>query len=531
MCNAACTKRLEKINQVSSESISGKIVRNTVYNAFGYAGNVVVALVLTPYLVGSLGNQAYGVLVVVGILGGYFGLLDFGINTSFIKYISGFSARGESDGINRVVNTGLAFYFVISAAAVLLGFALAGRAVALMKIPPGLYPDAVFSLKAGFLIFAVSSFLAPLSALQRGLQRMDISNKVSVGISLLNAAAVVAVLEGGFGLKGVIVVYLFVTVVRGFADVVVSFRIFPALRLGMAFVDKDTFSALFVFGYKLQVTKISGMISAHLDKLLIAAFLSAGLVTAYQVGSMVAVYAVSAVVLLTSALMPAFSEVLALGNRVKVVEGYKTGTKYVALIAAPFFTFLIISAPQLMRVWMGEGHGQSALALRILAAGWLLNTILGSVGGPFVQAMDKPQIQMRGALLNIVLNPLLSLLLLKLFGFTGVLVGTSVSIFLSALYFTWDLHREFSLPLWRFLASSLLFPLAVSAACGAAAWAILCGFSGLLGLALQLTVFTSLYAVVMLRLKPVASADADRVFGTAGSLRRFADNFCAGRAG
>lgn len=513
-----------------SESISGKIVRNTVYNAFGYAGGAIVTMALTPYLVGRLGDQAYGVLVVVGILGGYFGLLDFGINTSFVKYIAGYSAKAGYDGINRVINTGLAFYLAFSAAAVAAGFVLAGRAAELMQISPELYPAAVFSIRAGFLIFAVSSFFAPLAALQRGLQRMDVSNKVSVAMALLNAAGVVAALKGGLGLKGVIAVYLLMAVVRGCADVLISFRIFPRLRIGAKYVDRDTFYKLFVFGYKLQVTRISSMISAHFDKLLIAAFLSAGLVTAYQVGSMVAVYAVSAVTLLTSALMPAFSELLSAGDRSKVLAGYVAGTRYIGLLAAPLFALLTFSAPQLMLAWMGEGHGQSALALRVLAAGWFVNTVLGGVGGAFVQAMDKPQIQMRGAIVNIVLNPLLSVLLLKLFGFPGVLAGTSLSIALSALYFTWDLHREFNMPLRGFLASALLAPTAAAAACGVAAYALSVRVPGLSGLALQFFLFCAFYVLAMYWLKPLAAADAERIFGARGVLRSLAGNFSAGRA-
>lgn len=512
-----------------AESISGKIVRNTIYNAFGYAGGAIVTMALTPYLVGSLGDQAYGVLVVVGILGGYFGLLDFGINTSFVKYIAGYSAGAGHDGINRVVNTGLAFYLLFSAAAVTAGFALAAPAAELMRVSPALLPDAVFSIRAGFLIFAVASSLAPLAALQRGLQRMDVSNKVSVAMALLNAAGVVAVLKGGLGLKGVIAVYLLMALVRGAADILISFRIFPGLRIGSSYVDKATFYKLFVFGYKLQVTRISSMISAHFDKLLIAAFLSAGLVTAYQVGSMVAVYAVSALTLLTGALMPAFSELLSAGDRSKVLVGYRSGTKYIGLLAAPLFSFLTFSAPQLMLAWMGEGHGQAALALRVLAAGWFINTVLGGVGGAFVQAMDKPQIQMRGAIVNIILNPLLSVLLLKFFGFPGVLAGTSLSIALSALYFTWDLHREFNMPLRGVLASSLLVPTSAAAACGAAAYLLSERIPGLSGLALQFSLFCSFYLLTMYGLKPLAAADADRIFGAVGALRRFAGNFSAGR--
>lgn len=499
-------------------------------------------MVLTPYTVSHLGDQAYGLLVIAGVLVGYFGLLDFGINTSFTKYISEFYAKQDYSSVNRVVCTGMFFYLVFSLIVVLAGLFFVEELVSLMKIPAQLVPDAVFGLKAGLLIFAVSNLSAPYNSLQAGLQRMDSSNKLGMAIAVLNAGGVVFAIETGQGFRGVMLISLLVTCVRALSGVFLSLKLFPQFALRREFVDMGMFLKLFHFGFKMQVAKISGMISAHLDKLLIVYFLSAGLVTAYQIGNMVVVYAVSIFVLLGSALMPAFSEMHSLGNRGKAIEGYEMGSKYISLMASPVFIFLILCAPRLIYVWMGAGYDNAVIALRILSVGWLINTVLGSVGSAFVQALNKPQVQMRGALLNIFLNPVLSVLLLLKYGFAGAMVGTTTAISLSALYFTWDLHREFDLPLYRFLLSALFLPAFISAACAAAIWLAFSGLNGFTGLpskiasaviiGLQAIAFSALYTAFLYYIKPIRRIDADRILGVGqGILRRLIGNFCASQPG
>ena len=211
----------------------------------GYFWNAGIALALTPYTVSHLGDQSYGMLVIAGVLVGYFGLLDFGINTSFTKYISEYYTRQDYPAVNRVVCTGLSFYLIFSALVVVAGFVFAAELASLMKIPAQLGPDAVFGFKAGFLIFAVSNLYAPYNSLQAGLQRMDSSNKLGMALTAFNAVGIVFAIETGYGFRGVMSMSLLVTCVRAVAGVFLSLKLFPQLALRREFVDMGMFLKLF----------------------------------------------------------------------------------------------------------------------------------------------------------------------------------------------------------------------------------------------------------------------------------------------
>lgn len=502
----------------------------------GYSFGALTAFLITPYTVHNLGDQLYGLLVMAGILVGYFGLLDLGINTSFVKFISEAEAKGDRRAIGTVVSTGVMFYLLLS---VLLGvpaFIWSGRIADLLNVSAELQGPASFAVRAGVVLFVASSLSAPVSSVQRGMQRMDITNKLGMFFALLGAIGTVLVIKAGYGFEGVMSVTVGTACLKALSDSAAAFYVCPGLSVSWRLADKVCFRRLFMFGLKLQVAKISGILSAHLDKLLILYFLSAGMLTAYQVGNMIVVYAVSAFVLATNALLPAFTEIFHAGSERAAIEGYEMGTAYLSFAAAPAFVFLMVFAPELIRLWMGEGYGAAALALRVLSAGWMVNTILGSVGGAFVQALGRPEVQMRGALLNIFLNPLLSIALIYAAGFPGAVTGTSLSVAVSALYFTWDLHRRFRLPLRNVLLRGLAVPvgLAALAALPAAGVSFLieAGFAAgkagmILGLAAAVPAFAGIYLLLLWRVKPGRRADADRVFGAGREgLRRAAYAFC-----
>jgi len=497
-------------------SISQKIIRNTTFNIIGRFWGILVALVLTPYIIGHIGIERFGIWAIVGVITGYFGLLDFGIGTSFVKYISEFYTKKDYEKINQVVNTGFIFYSIFAVLIITLAFFIINPLLTFFKIPSHLYNEALFVFLLGIILFAISNALSPFRAIQGGLQRMDISNKVSIAVSIPMVIGTIFFLEAGYGLPGLMVNNAIILVISSIISIVIAFKILPELRFNPFLFSKEMFKKLLRFGYKVQINKFENIFTFQTDKLIISHFLNIGLVSFYQLGGMIINKARGLPLLLISAVMPAASEIDAKTDKKKLYELYIRGTKYLTIVGIPLLTFVFFTASLIMLTWMGEIYEKSVLVIRILAPCYLINFLTG-VGTSIALGIGKPDFQMKAGAFQLILNIILSIILVIKIGFIGVVIATLISLSLGSIWFMKMFHKYLKYPLFKFIRKTFITPLTVSLFAGGIIFG-LNRYIGLINLAsnrlinfcilvLQALVFVIIYILIMIKTNYVDQYD------------------------
>ena len=164
-----------------------------------------VTLLLTPYIISVLGVRGFGIWSLSLALTGYIGLLDVGVSTSLVKYISEYDTKGDLDAINRVVNTGFVFYLALAAIILPLTVLFADRVLHFFHIPAEIWHETRFVLIAAAAIYCLSNTFGVFEAVMAGLQRMDVTNAIAIATSIPNAVGTVAFLQLGYGLRGLAV--------------------------------------------------------------------------------------------------------------------------------------------------------------------------------------------------------------------------------------------------------------------------------------------------------------------------------------
>jgi len=426
-----------------------KIARNTIYNIAGQIFVMALVFILTPYIVGKLGLIRYGIWGIVSALMGYFRFFDFGLKNAFAKYIAEYNAKKETAEMMGVLNTGLVFYAAVSIVLFIIAYFFTKPLVVFLNIEPVLRVEAYRVIILGVIFFCLTIITSPFEALQHGLQRMDIFNIVVIGISVLMAAGTVFFLEAGYGLTGLMVNNIIVTLIKGTVNILIARRLLGGIRFNPRDFLPVRFYRLFAFGFKMQLTRIGTIVAHQTDKLLITYFLSLGLVGYYHLGCSVVYYLNLIPALLVSALMPAFSEMEAMGNRGKLRYVYLRCTRYVSFAVFPIFCFAILISSHFISLWMGPGYSMSANVIRILAAGWMVNALVG-VGVSASMAIDKPQLMSYSAVSMAILNIGLSIFLIKRFGFFGAALGTSIAVVAGSLIFIILINKELNVSFREF---------------------------------------------------------------------------------
>lgn len=430
--------------------LSDKIIRNTVFSLFGRLWGIIVLVCLTPYIIGQIGVERYGIFALIGVLNGYFGLLDFGMGTSFVKYIAESITKKDQKEINNIINTGFVFYFVFATCIVFLAFSVMNPLLVFLKIPASLHDEAFFVFVLGIIIFGVSQALSPFRALQDGLQRLDISNKIEVALSLPMVAGTLFFLEKGYGLPGLMINNSIVLLLRTFIIFIVGHRLFPELKFNPFLFHRAIFKKLFSFGYKMQVSRFANVVSFQTDKLLITYFLGIKWVVFYHLGTTIIMHIRQSLLLFVPALIPAVSEIDARNETSFLNNIYLRGSKFLISLSIPILFLLIISASLIIRTWVGEGYEKAALVIQVLTIGYFMATVTG-VGGSITAGVARTDINMKFGIFMAILNLSLSILLVMTIGFIGVLLGTSLSLTIASWYFMKMFHSYLGVPIASFL--------------------------------------------------------------------------------
>jgi O-antigen/teichoic acid export membrane protein len=447
-----------------TQSISYTIVKNTLYNALGKLWGVGVMLFLTPYIIHHVGMERYGIWALVGVLTGYAGLLDFGIRSGFVKHIAEHYAKRDFDEINRIVNSGFVFYLIFGLVLFIAAYAGIGVLLHIFNIPEKLRGEAVFVFLLGVALFCAGNAVSSFNAVLSGMQRMDLSNRIGLAMSLPNIAGVVFFLEKGYGLPGLMVNAALNLIVSSSVNFIVVFNLLPCLRFNPFLFSKKTFRALYTFGYKMQTSVVSSAVHFQMDKLLIGHFLDIGSVACYSVAAQIASKAREIPVLIISAILPTASELQARTDGDALRRLYRRSMKYVVLTGLPVFVMISLFARPFVAVWLGRGYEKTALTLQILLGSYFFNVMTGP-GFVILAGMGKLRPIMRASLLGMICNLVLSVFLIVKLGYYGAVAGTAVATMIGAVYFIGMVHQTLDVPLSvlagvvvkPFLAAALAF--------------------------------------------------------------------------
>ena len=494
---------------IASERVSAKIARNTLANAMGRFWSMAVAFLLTPYIVGKLGDERFGIWAFLGVFVGYFAVVDLGISPAVVKFVAQYYTSRDFERLNRAVNSAFVAVALLMGTLCLIGVSFSRPFLHLFKLSPQNYSEAWFALVGFFILMIGQGSLSVFQGVLSGLQRMDLLNVISIGTSLPNALSVVFFIGHGYGLRGLIYANAITFALNLILTVVSVRRVCPQCRLNPLMFDWKTMKELLGFGLQMQVNNLAALVCWHGDKIMIGFFLNMAKVTTYELGYRLAMTARMVPSFFFMGVMPAAAEVHAKEDREQLQRMFDLGSRYLALLVFPSMSLLMLCAPVAMMAWMKESRPDSILAARMLSIGFLVN-LLGGVGTAMARGMGRPDIETRTIPLQFAVNFGLGIPLIIKIGFWGPLIATPVSTILGTVYVFYLLQTQLHLSLKSFLrhgvvapALGSLFACAVTAVSGmtlpwsgaTSRWVLLCY------LALQSLVFFASYTFFIWRFR------------------------------
>lgn len=405
------------------------VLRAVTTSWIAVTANAAVGFFLTPYVLHHLGDEAYGLWILTVTCVGYYGLLDVGVRSSILRYVSRNQALGNRKSVNEVIAT--AFYYYLLACAIILiaAFVSVGPVCRFFSISADLQsPFKGLYLLAG----AVQGLTLPLVVFAGSLEaagrfdQMYMTNVISLAVRVV---AVIATVQAGGGLLAIGAATLLSQLLPYCIQVPLCFRANPGISLHPKWARASVFRDMLRYGSVSVTVGIGEKMRGYIYPLLIAKFLSPVAVTLFALPVKLMQFPTDGVGTMTEIVNPLSSRLEAQNNFSKLRQLILNSSQTAFLLLVPLGSFLIIFGKDLLTAWVG-GRYTSAYGILVL-----LTLGLGAAATQCcIQSMlfgierHKALIWFRlGEGLSVAILGSIALKLWGLYGFAVVIMATLVT--------------------------------------------------------------------------------------------------------
>lgn len=390
------------------------VARHTIYNLAGSIAPMFVSIVTVPIYLHLVGATRYGVLSIVWLFMGYFGLFDPGLSraaTYHIARLHNASARERGD----VFWTALLVNFLFGMLGGLVLYAAARPLFThFFKMPDDMRAEVLACLPWMAASIPLSITTGVLGSVLQAREWFGISNAVNVLNTLLTQIVPIAVAY----FHGPDLLWLIpaILLARAAGAVPQFIAVARALPLGAGGGFKSALlRELFSYGGWITVSNLLGPILMSADRMLIGSVLNIQNVTYYSVPF----FLVSRISVLPAAFVTSMFPKLARTTGDEVGIEANVSTLWLVAVMTPIIVFATLCLPLFMHLWMGRSFALKAVPIgSILLFGMWLNAV-AIIPYNFLQATNRPDLTAIFHLIELVPFVIILWIGLHWFGLNG----------------------------------------------------------------------------------------------------------------
>jgi O-antigen/teichoic acid export membrane protein len=389
------------------------------------AATLAVGFFQAPFIVHRLGNVAYGVWVLAISSVNYLSLLDLGLASSVVRYVSKGHATQDHEGASDVLSAVLWVRLQISAVILALTGCIAAVFPLVIKIPAAMAVDAREAILIIGVTTAISMSFGVFSSTLSALNRYDLRSYVTLTQLTLRVGGVVTVLRAGHGIVAIALCELLAAAVGNGLLVYTVRRIYPELRIRLTKPRREVFRQIWSYSAYAFLLTVAGQLVYQSDNLVVGAFVSASAATFYSFGNSLCIYTRQVVGAMTTTFVPAASTYEAAGHMDSLRSLYYNGTRATMALSLPIVITLLTRGRNFIGLWVGPQYSQQSGTVLAILATALLFSMNNSTVSAVAWGVEKHKTVAKWAIPEGIANLILSILLARTrLGIYGVAIGT-----------------------------------------------------------------------------------------------------------
>ncbi|MCR9227823.1 MAG: oligosaccharide flippase family protein [Flavobacteriaceae bacterium] len=409
-----------------------------------------IGLILTPYIISSLGDSEYGIYTTVGALIGTFSVLDFGLNNTIIRFVAKYQAEKKTEEEENFLAITMILYLIISSIVLLVGFGIyfnLDHYFSEMNLEEIKLAKTIFLI----LIFNIAIGLpgGAFTGISLGYERFIFPKSISIIRYILRSLLVFFLLYfGGKSMSIVILDTIFNVIV------ILTMFYFVNKKLKVKFklhtFNKNYVKQIFAYSVWIFIYSIVAQFQWKAGHIALGNISTPEVLGIYAVGLMLGGYYGAFSSAITSVFVPRATQMIVLGASPESLTSEMIKIGRVSLFVLMFILgAFVLYGKQFVTLWVGDNYHISwTIALLIMLA-YTIPLVQGFTG-PLIEAKNKVAFKSITYLICLLLGTLLGYILAMYYGSLGMISGTIIGWMVAQNIMNVFYHKALKLNIFRF---------------------------------------------------------------------------------
>ena len=387
----------------------------------------VVGLLLTPFIIKSIGNAEFGLYTLIGAFVGYISLLDLGLNTTIVRFVAKYRAEKNKKEEENFLFITMCVYGLISLIILLVGLTLYFNLETIFS--NSLTLDELSKAKVMFLILifnlAITLPGGAFTAICTGYEHFVFPRTVNIFRYIIRSILVVGLMLIGGDSIGLV---LLDTVMNLLVIVFNGVYVFKKLKVTFKLYEFKTPLVKEIFSYSIWVfiLVLVSQLQWKAGQVIIGTLTNTTLVAIYGVGIMLGSYYGAFSSAITGVFLPKATKMIVenVNGKELTLMMIKIG-RLVFLVLMIIFSSFILFGKQFVLLWVGDTYIDSWFVALIIMIGYT-TTLIQGFANEILKAKSLFKYKAIVYIIFLGFGTLSGAFMVKTYGIIGMVTGTTI---------------------------------------------------------------------------------------------------------
>lgn len=423
-----------------ASSNNKQIALNLVFNTISFAINFAISFLFTPYLIRTVGKEAYSFFPLVNNIIGYSSILTTAVGSMAGRFVTMRIYQNDIDGANKYFNSVWVANIILSILFTIVACVCIVFLPSILTIPEYLVSEVKWLFLFGFISLVIGLITGILGLGTFVKNRLDLQASRQVVTNVIRVCSICLL----FYLFKPSIVYMSLSVlIAGVVGVYfnVSFKkkLLPELTIKPSvFFSTAALKEVTLSGVWNSVNQLSNVLLQQLDLLIANVFISAAATGDLSIAKTAPMLILNLLAMLSGSFLPHFNILYAKGEQKSLISEIKKSMVIVSFFIGIPLGFLVVFSGDFFRLWVPSEDSSTLYYLSMLS---VLPMIIGGSVNPIFGVFtitNKLKIPSLVLLISGVVNTACIYLLLKMtdLGVWSIPLVSAIQMTLRNFFFT-----------------------------------------------------------------------------------------------